>query len=173
MKNPLFWRFIAWLVTRPWLRDRIIAYAMRQRCRKIYEGDSLYLTRYFIAEQKWWLPRGIKLHFIHRPDNDRAKHDHPWPFRTIVLKGGYKEENIYGVRYRIGAGDTYYSPAIRFHRIDTVDEGTVTLVFTGKREQEWGFLTTGLRHGEKTVVKVPWRIYLNMKGLSAGDDNDD
>lgn len=46
-------------------------------------GD-LYLTRYFI-----WKPRNKKfgriyLHHIIRSDHDRALHDHPWGFVSLI-----------------------------------------------------------------------------------------
>jgi hypothetical protein len=37
-----------------------------------------------------WL--GIYVHFIHREDLDPIPHDHPWQFRSFVLRGGYNEE---------------------------------------------------------------------------------
>lgn len=38
------------------------------------------------------VPRfGIYLHHLLRSDYDRALHDHPWPFISIVLRGGYWE----------------------------------------------------------------------------------
>lgn len=34
----------------------------------------------------------IRLHWIHTPDLDRALHDHPWTFLSVVLIGSYTEE---------------------------------------------------------------------------------
>jgi hypothetical protein len=81
-----------------WLADRIIARAQR--------------TPYFHLDgymNRWWLfrigrgeidysghvmPRwlGGRVHQILRSDSDRHAHDHPWPYLTIILRGGYWEE---------------------------------------------------------------------------------
>lgn len=34
---------------------------------------------------------GVYLHNMRRSDYDRALHDHPWPFVSLVLRGGYWE----------------------------------------------------------------------------------
>lgn len=41
----------------------------------------------------------IYLHQFFRSDRDRCEHDHPWPFTTLILRGGYHEQ-INGVRRR-------------------------------------------------------------------------
>jgi hypothetical protein len=51
------------------------------------EGDP-YLTRWFIIRTRLI---GIFLHRFHRSDEDRALHDHPWTFISIILWRGYWE----------------------------------------------------------------------------------
>src|SRR5208282_805597 len=48
--------------------------------------------------ERWWIRRPkegrkwtCRLHHILRSDEDRHLHDHPWPYVTIILKGGYWE----------------------------------------------------------------------------------
>ena len=50
-----------------------------------------YLHRYylFIKDRKWF-PFNLTLHKIVKSD-DPIFHDHPWPYMTVVLKGGYWE----------------------------------------------------------------------------------
>ena len=57
-----------------------------------------YLTRYylFLKERKWF-PFNIFLHNFHKGDPDDL-HDHPWPYCTIILKGGYWEHLKTGER---------------------------------------------------------------------------
>jgi hypothetical protein len=51
--------------------------------------DNPYLLRWFI------IPRNpifnIYLHQFLRSDDDRALHDHPWPWCSILLRGSYAE----------------------------------------------------------------------------------
>jgi hypothetical protein len=57
------------------------------------EGE-LYLRRWFIYPRKpadlKMVPR-LYLHKFYTGDSDRHLHDHPWPFRSLILKGGYNE----------------------------------------------------------------------------------
>src|SRR5688500_6187293 len=38
------------------------------------------------------LPFGVYVHRILAPDPGLDLHDHPWPFVTLILRGGYVEE---------------------------------------------------------------------------------
>lgn len=51
--------------------------------------DEPYLIRRYIVPRNKFL--NIYLHKFMRSDDDRALHDHPWPWMSIVLKGGYWE----------------------------------------------------------------------------------
>lgn len=106
----------------------------------------------------------IKYHQILLSD-DVCPHNHPWPFLTIILKGGYYEwtpasqeekgkvlerrEGVSGngeVRRWHGPGSIMYRPARWTHRLELGDDGVITvpahtLVFTGKVVQDWGFFT--------------------------------
>lgn len=53
--------------------------------------NDLYLRRYYIYRGKH-RPH-IYLHHIVRSDYERACHDHPWDFVSLILKGGYREFN--------------------------------------------------------------------------------
>lgn len=68
------------------LRDRLLT-----RLRHIdidLEGD-LYLRRWWLLGHKNSNTGALMLHKMYRPDADRCHHDHPWPFTTLVLWGGY------------------------------------------------------------------------------------
>lgn len=104
--------------------------------------DQVYLKRWRVIQSPYF---SIYLHKILMPDGDRNPHNHPWDFRTFILKGQYTEE------YQKSIGSSPYPKTYRrfsthkmwlhnFHRITLLDVPTWTLVFTGRREQDWGFL---------------------------------
>ena len=115
----------------------------------------LYLRRYWLSEPvivdgEMKSYDSILLHeFIH-PDTDRALHDHPNEFTSVILQGGYDEalmptnwasdfgpEPIYITRRH--AGDVIERSATDFHSITALEQGTVTLVATGPKVKEWFF----------------------------------
>lgn len=162
----MFWERVArFIAARPALVDWIIRRAQRHPYLHIEGSDgTLYMGRWWLLRGRpaqddcpWWLrwcPVAIRLHHIARPDHDRHKHDHPIDFRTLLARGWYDEEDIFGDTRRVNAGATYFSRAERFHRIDRVSEGGVwTLFILGPRRNTWGFLVDG--------SKVPWHVYLN------------
>lgn len=129
---------------------------------KLVDGKpELYLRRFFIVRTKLF---SIYLHYIPRPDEDRDPHDHPWTFRSLLLRGGYEEEVFVwdevskqrrflkrNVRKAVALG---MRPAETVHQIISVQPNTWTLMFTGPVQRQWGFLTeTGW---------VDWRTYLNI-----------
>lgn len=114
----------------------------------------------------WLLQRfdvAVRVHHILQSDDDRAFHDHPWSYMTIVLRGGYFEvtpiydaSGIYkGVaREWVGAGSIRFRRAKSWHRLE-IPEGRAawTLFITFKKQQAWGFL-------EKPATKIYYRDYL-------------
>lgn len=101
---------------------------------------------------------GIYIHNMRRSDYDRALHDHPWPFVSVVLKGGYNEyyDPMPGEeRGRVlkdwrGPGSILRRPAEWKHRFELDREWWTpdskgpeipawTLVFVGRRSRLWGF----------------------------------
>ncbi|MCZ7644776.1 MAG: hypothetical protein M5U26_05755 [Planctomycetota bacterium] len=103
---------------------------------KTPEGEP-YLTRYTLLH----LP-GLRvyLHHLHRADEDRHLHDHPWNFTSLVLKGGYVEETLAGSReHRPGAVIRHRAEDV--HRVASLPKGSAwTLVFCGRKRRSWGFL---------------------------------
>lgn len=87
-----------------------------------------------------WLP-SIRVHHILRRDLDRHPHNHPWTFRSIVLRGWYVESRNGRVQ-TVAEGDTYRCNDTDFHRITQVSDGGVwTLFITGRKMHSWGFKT--------------------------------
>lgn len=119
------------------------------------EPEAPYLRR-------WWLiPRNrflnVYLHQFLRDDDDRALHDHPWAWCSILLHGSYIEHTIAagGVHRRRerGAPSIKFSGPWRAHRIELLkirdfvetqpgNDRPIscwTLFITGPRMREWGF----------------------------------
>lgn len=119
-----------------------------------------YLRRLRIIQTPWF---GVYLHDMHGPDRDWL-HDHPWPFMSVVLRGGYGEwwtvtgrhghdypgaamARVIALRHFNGlserrwwaAGSVHVIRLDEAHMIDLIRPGTRTLVFVGRRSREWGF----------------------------------
>jgi hypothetical protein len=116
---------------------------------------SIYLRRYVLGEAEDG--SHIYLHQILRRDLDPELHDHPWPFASLVLLGGYVEERWDPEAFKVtrvmrAPGDAYTMDTTRFHRIAEVPAGEAwSLVFTGPKAKSWGFWHP------KTGDYTPWR----------------
>lgn len=112
--------------------------------------DEPYLERYylFLTDRKLF-PFNIFLHHFLKGDPDDV-HDHPWPYATLILKGGYYEWipqfNADGnksceVRKWRGPGSFRVCGANSYHRIE-LDPSVEcwTLFMPGPQKREWGFL---------------------------------
>lgn len=132
------------------------------------------MLRWFLFRSKNdRLPR-LYLHKFLRPDDDRAPHDHPWWFVSILLKGSYIEHRwVDGVEsvHRRRAPSIAYRPLSTHHRVMLDDEwydtgivsrrsGKVlgqrfkpvwTIILTGPDVRKWGFWC------KETFV--PWREF--------------
>lgn len=112
------------------------------------ENGKPLLTRLRIVSTPWF---GVMVHWLHRKDADRDLHDHPWPFASVIIRGGYTET------YRLSTnGTVHHRRRTRFknpvtfasfkfrHRITRVEPGTVTLILRGPKTREWGFWVDGV-----------------------------
>ena len=98
------------------------------------------LIRYILFRCEAW---GLYLHHLLRSDDDRALHDHPWPFVSIVLRGGYFEihdQTVSGRKIEAWRkpGSVLLRPAEWRHRV-VLREPAWTLVIVGRRCRRWGF----------------------------------
>jgi hypothetical protein len=183
--NTLFWKLVAWIVTRP----RIALWLIRRAAKTPYthirsqDGSEVYMYRWWLFNsypehtsgriKKWlsWLP-SVRIHHINREDADRHHHDHPWDARTIILRGWYDEMKpvdpsvqpdfylLASEKMEMGfhrhAGYTGTLKFGEYHRIAAVSPGGVfTLFITYRYRGTWGFLVDG--------KKVPWREYLGIQ----------
>lgn len=150
------WRGIARIVSRP----SVAAWLIERAQRTPYKHLPGYMHRWWLfnptppendgkGRRFEWLP-SVRVHHILRADHARDMHNHPWSFRTIILRGWYietrerqKNGRMYPrVTYFREAGDTAKLDADGFHHVSKVSDGGVyTLFISWRWRHVWGFKT--------------------------------
>jgi hypothetical protein len=114
------------------------------------QSNEPYLERYYIfLKDRKKFPFNAFIHKFLKSDPDEV-HDHPWPYATLILKGGYWEwipkfDNIgkkFG-EYRVWRGPGHFRvcKSTSYHRIELDPNITAwTLFMPGPQKREWGFL---------------------------------
>ena len=133
-----------------WLLDFLERHG-RKRIVMDRVNNEPYLERYYLfLKDRQRFPFNVFLHKFLKSDPDDV-HDHPWPYATVILKGGYWEwtpqfdssgEKINEIAKWRGAGHFRVCSANSYHRIEL--DPTVecwTLFMPGPQTQDWGFLT--------------------------------
>lgn len=106
--------------------------------RKLGLPECPYVVRW-MAET----PLGsLRIHHWLSPDDSRAKHDHPWWFITIVLRGGYTDINPEHGQL-LTAGSIRFRRASHQHTVVPLPRGAWTLLITGSATRKWGFWRDG------------------------------
>ena len=124
-----------------------------------------YLERYYVfLKHRNRFPFNIFVHKFLKSDPDDV-HDHPWPYFTIILKGGYWEWipvfDIRGAKiheYCVWRrpGSFRFAGAETYHRIELDPEVTCwTLFVPGRKRRDWGFLVRN--------QWVQWQDYLTQR----------
>jgi hypothetical protein len=126
--------------------------------RDIHRGETILFRRWYLTPRRW--PWVVLVHHFLSPDVDPDPHDHPWPFWSLVLKGGYLEE-VYAaggagarlVRQVVARpGTARYRSADHVHKVARLLTGSCwTLVVTFGRRRTWGFWTP--------AGFIDWRTY--------------
>ena len=112
--------------------------------------DEPYLERYYVfLKDRETFPFNAFVHKFLKSDPDDV-HDHPWPYFTIILWGGYYEwipffnecgELACEVEKWRGPGHFRFCSANSYHRIELKPGKTCwTLFMPGKQKRDWGFL---------------------------------
>ena len=136
-------------------------------------NNEPYLERYYLfLKDRKKLPFNVFLHKFLRSDPDDV-HDHPWPYATLILKGGYWEwlPQFNSVGEKVGEIAVWRKPgsfrwcgANSYHRIELdPDVECWTLFMPGPQRRDWGFL-----------VKNQWvqhEQYLTQRASHAGNTN--
>ena len=99
-----------------------------------------YLERYYLfLRNRRWFPFNVFLHRFIKGDPDHL-HDHPWPYATLIVRGGYWETTPQG-RFWRGAGHLRFCGSRSLHRIELEPGVTAwTLFMPGPKTREWGFV---------------------------------
>lgn len=150
----MFAKFLKWLEARG-----------RKRVVMDRTSDEPYLERYYLfLKERESFPFNIFLHKFLKSDPDDV-HDHPWPYATLILKGGYYEwipqfnnagEKISEIAVWRGPGSFRVCGASSYHRIELDPEVTCwTLFMPGAKQRDWGFLVKN--------KWVQWEEYLKQR----------
>ena len=127
-----------------------------------------YLERYYLfLKERERFPFNVFLHKFLKSDPDDV-HDHPWPYATLILKGGYWEwiPIFDSVGRKTGEIQHWRSPghfricsATSYHRIELDPNITAwTLFMPGPKQREWGFLVKN--------KWVQWQEYLQQRKVT-------
>ena len=106
-------------------------------------NDEPYLERYYLfLKDRQRFPFNVFLHKFLKSDPDDL-HDHPWPYATLILKGGYWETTPEG-RFWRRPGHFRICTARSLHRIELDPSVECWTVFMpGPKQREWGFIKNG------------------------------
>lgn len=90
----------------------------------------------------------VRVHHWLSADDDRAPHDHPWWFLTLVLRGSYDDmspvANGSVIEHDVlRAGSVRLRPALHRHTVVPGEHGAWTLLITGPAARAWGFWLNG------------------------------
>jgi len=114
------------------------------------QSNEPLLERYYVfLNDRTWFPFNIFVHKFCKSDPDDV-HDHPWPYATLILKGGYYEwipqfnpdgtKNCEIRKWR-GPGHFRICSPNSYHRIELKEDVTPwSLFMPGPQKREWGFL---------------------------------
>jgi len=130
-------------------------------------NNEPYLERYYLfLKDRKRFPFNIFLHKFLKGDPDDV-HDHPWPYATLILKGGYWEwipqfnnegEKINEIAAWRKPGHFRTCSANSFHRIELdPDVETWTLFMPGKHKRDWGFLVKNKWIRNEAYLKSKYR----------------
>ena len=124
-----------------------------------------YLERYYVfLRDRNRFPFNIFVHKFLKSDPDDV-HDHPWPFATLILKGGYWEwrpqfdaqgKKTGEIAKWYGPGSFRTAQATTYHRIELDPDITCwTLFMPGAKQRDWGFLVKN--------KWIQWEEYLEQR----------
>jgi len=127
-----------------------------------------YLERYYLfLKERERFPFNVFLHKFLKSDPDDV-HDHPWPYATLILKGGYWEwipifdsvgRKTGEIQHWRGPGHFRTCSATSYHRIELDPNITAwTLFMPGPKQREWGFLVKN--------KWVQWQEYLQQRKVT-------
>lgn len=152
-------KFLAKIFATLYRFKRIEAWLKRDYDCTLYNSERVYMYRFNVVRANSigsLLLRAVtlgkytecRLHGIMLADGDRELHNHPFHYRTFILRGWYVEQRpdpkgrVFPVAHTEGESATGQG----YHRICTVPkEGVWTLFFVSRKNgnRDWGFLVDG------------------------------
>lgn len=129
------------------------------------QANEPYLERYYVfLKNRERFPFNVFIHKFLKSDPDDV-HDHPWPYATLILKGGYYEwipdfdrdgKKIAEFRHWRGPGHFRICGANSYHRIELDPNITAwTMFMPGPQQREWGFLVKNKwTHNDEYLSKM-------------------
>lgn len=152
-----------------WCRKRGTNYIIRDR-----QGNKPYLERFYLVPRWAFFGFGrIVIHRFWKSDDDGGLHDHPWPWASLVLEGGYYEytpleKNSWSkdgnrdtnIKWREPGDFSGWRKSTDLHRVKLKREGEEvwTMFFMGPRQRDWGFVPN-----EKGSSWIQWQKYLSNR----------
>lgn len=142
---------------------------------------GVYMDRWYIVPPEWHLPFSVRLHHIKMADT-RIHHNHPYAFKSMVLKGWYIEEQVVTVpdcncqlpatREVMHLPLRWHNIArLRYHRIINMSKGGVWTIIVHPRkpkEYAWGYLDEQGRHIPQEQYKRPIE-FASQKNIDLGN----
>lgn len=124
-----------------------------------YDRPGTYLTRIRLVQTPLF---GVYLHRFDGPDPRATLHDHPWPFLSLVLRGGYVERRLDLMTMEVDEHHAIrwvnFMPKGGAHAIMRLTRvPTWSLMFVGRRSRIWGYWEQAWKHYEMPPVPTdPW-----------------
>jgi hypothetical protein len=114
------------------------------------QSNEPLLERYYVfLKDRKRFPFNVFIHKFLKSDPDDV-HDHPWPYATLILRGGYYEwipnfdsqgRKFSETRKWRGPGHFRICGANSYHRIELDPNVTCWSMFMpGPQQRQWGFL---------------------------------
>ena len=113
---------------------------------------KLHFRRWEILKTRWF---SIYIHGIYAADQDKHLHNHPWDYKSIVLKGSYIEETNNGVNL-LKFGTVTSRNGKDYHKIKTLlTKSVYTLFIVSPAKRVWGYQVDGswMNHEEYRKLK--------------------
>ena len=139
--------------------ETVTKYEPRQKTKKFQirwneplgESECPYAYRYVFL----FFGFAIRVHRWIRSDDKRYMHTHPWWFVTFILRGSYTDVSMKDgetIRQRLKRFNIKYRPANHLHYVEVPKSGCLTILFTGRPLNKWGFWVNG-------SIKRPLRFF--------------
>lgn len=166
---------------RIWIPQFVVNWIIRKAQKTPYTNLVGYMNRWWFArfgprdgggESGAYTRYAARVHQILTSDKDEDYHNHPWPFITIILRGGYWELRPVFDDYTgdiIGETRTWKGPGsilIRsendYHKVELPEgKDSWSLFIMGAYKHVWGYLVPRKRvhYDDLGTEFVPWREY--------------